>query len=107
MREFKSAKRFRFAGASEPERWHWVNYLFFFALALCSVAVQAIKRVNALALRAISDVLSSLLASAVRYVTTLLSRKSLRAPVLMAKLMFSGMSPVAFANSNAFSFAAT
>jgi hypothetical protein len=34
----------------------------FFALALCSAAVQEIKSVNVLAFRAMSDVFSSLLA---------------------------------------------
>src|SRR2546421_694494 len=79
----------------------------FFAVALCSVARQVIRRVNDLAFRAMSDVFSSLLASPVWYATTLLSRKSRSAPVLIAKLMFSGMSPVALTNFNAFNFAAT
>ena len=59
------------------------------------------------AFRATSDVFKSFLASAVWYATTLLSRKSLSMPVLMAKLMFSGMLPVALANFNASNFAAT
>ena len=41
------------------------TYQCFFALALCSATVQEIKRVNALAFRAMSDVFNSLLASAV------------------------------------------
>jgi len=43
------------------------------------------------------------LESAVWYDTTLLSKKSQRAPVLMAKLIFSGMLPVALTNFSAHS----
>ena len=50
---------------------------------------------KALALRAMSGVFNSVLVSEVLYGTTLLSRKSRRAPVFMAKLIFSGMLPVA------------
>jgi hypothetical protein len=41
-----------------------------------------------------SAVLSSVPGAAVSYGTTLLSRKSRIAPVVMAKLMFSGIVPV-------------
>lgn len=62
---------------------------------------------NALALRVMSVVFKSFFESEVWYGTTLLSKKSLSAPVLIAKLMFSGMLPVALATFNAFNFAAT
>src|SRR6516164_3112209 len=79
---------------------------FFFSLAT-SRAVQEISIVYALAALVISGVFISLVVSEVRYGTTLLSRKSRNAPVLIAKFMFSGRSPVAFANLSALSFSAT
>jgi hypothetical protein len=68
---------------------------FFFSLA-ASRAIQEISIVYALAELAISAVFISLFGSEVWYGTTLLSRKSRSAPVLIAKFMFSGISPVAF-----------
>ncbi len=67
-----------------------------------SLAVQEINIVYALAALAISAVFSSFAASIVLYGTTLLSRKSRSAPGLIAKLIFSGILPVAVANFSAF-----
>jgi hypothetical protein len=65
----------------------------------CSLAaMQEIRSVKSRAFLAISAVPKSALVSEVWYGTTLLSRKSLSAPGLIAKLIFSGISPVAFAN---------
>jgi len=100
----KKAKSIKAASSLLSMQTRLGNPPQFFALST-SVAVQEISRVYVVQCGDVSG-LDSVFISEVWYDTTLLSKKSRKAPVLMGSYIFRHVA-VAFANFNAFNFAAT